>query len=141
MNSKTTRKYLFGIVPATLIILFTSLRSNNTQSVNQSVTSDQNIDMATILATPPCGFTVKGNAPYTGSSFTTDANYPALAATPAYFSPGTPIIAKYVTNTVYSPQHKTMLSLQPDGNLVLYDLTKSPAKALWASGTAGSAVT
>ena len=48
--------------------------------------------------------------------------------------------ALYPNDSVVSDNGRYHLNLQGDGNLVLYDVVVSPWKVLWASNTAGQAV-
>jgi hypothetical protein len=69
---------------------------------------------------------------------TTAATAPTSSAGPGTLQSGQSLVSG---QSIQSPSGRGMLTMQPDGNLVLYDTQAQPRRALWASGTSVSGAT
>ncbi len=132
MFTKKLKTCAFTILPIVALFTFSSLNTGSNKSIN--VTLSQEAQWSAEAFDLPCGFTAQGpHQQPEKPSFTTSDDIPVLQY-PAGRYAQTNIS---VPDAINSEKSTDELVLQGDGNLVIYCISCSPAKAIWSSQTAG----
>jgi hypothetical protein len=128
------KTYAFGILPLAALVSLSSINPLSNSKSTKPAALPRSVESGAAAFDLPCGFTAQGpHQQPEKPSFTTSDDIPVLQY-PAGRYAQTNIS---VPDAINSERVTDELVLQGDGNLVIYCISCSPAKAIWSSQTAG----